>query len=192
MAVYKQPRSKYWWYKFTWRSEQIRESTKQTNKRVAEQMGAAHKTALAKGEVGIREKKPAPTFSALCKRFLKWVAVEKAERPSTVKFYNDMVRNLLRYEPFGNLLIDRIRRFEGINHRCRREGDFHSKYRRRNRIGQSVAPKVHCVSRAPTRSQVEQSISRTFDTAIQIGQTPSARATACSSLGAQANSRLRP
>jgi hypothetical protein len=55
MAVYRQPKSKYWWYKFTWNGKLIRESTKQTNKRVAEQMEAAHRTALAKGEVGIRD-----------------------------------------------------------------------------------------------------------------------------------------
>jgi hypothetical protein len=42
MAVYKQAKSKNWWYKFNWNGEQIRESTKQTNKRVAEQMEAAH------------------------------------------------------------------------------------------------------------------------------------------------------
>ena len=48
MAVYKQPKSKYWWYKFVWNGEPIRESTKQTNKRVGEQMEAAHRTALAK------------------------------------------------------------------------------------------------------------------------------------------------
>jgi len=30
MAVYKQPKSKYWWYKFFWNGEPIRESTKQT------------------------------------------------------------------------------------------------------------------------------------------------------------------
>ena len=57
MAAYKQPKSKYWWYKFFWNGEPIRESTKQTNKRVAEQMEAAPRTALAKGEVGIRERK---------------------------------------------------------------------------------------------------------------------------------------
>lgn len=62
MAVYKQPKSKYWWYKFTWNGEQIRESTKQANRRIAEQMEAAHRTALAKGEVGIRDRKPAPTL----------------------------------------------------------------------------------------------------------------------------------
>jgi hypothetical protein len=63
MAVYKQRGSKNWWYKFNWNAEKIRESTKQTNKRVAEQMEAAHRVALAKGEVGIRERKAVPTLS---------------------------------------------------------------------------------------------------------------------------------
>ena len=68
MAVYKQRKSKYWWYKFTWNGELIRESTKQTNKRVAEQMEAAHRTALAKGEVGIRERKPVTTLAGFAPR----------------------------------------------------------------------------------------------------------------------------
>jgi hypothetical protein len=55
MAVYK--RGRVWWYKFTWRGEPIRESTKQTNKRLAEQIEAAHKTSRAKGEVGLRDRK---------------------------------------------------------------------------------------------------------------------------------------
>ena len=54
MAVYK--RGRVWWYRFSWNGEPIRESTKQTNKRVAEQIEAAHKTSQAKGEVGIRER----------------------------------------------------------------------------------------------------------------------------------------
>ena len=71
MAVYKQKGSKNWWYQFIWNGKRIRESTRQTVKRVAEQMEAAHKATLAKGEVGIREKKPIPklaefAFSHLC------------------------------------------------------------------------------------------------------------------------------
>jgi hypothetical protein len=49
MAVYKQPKSKYWWYKFTWNGEAIRESTKQTNKRVAEQMDSGAQNRPCKG-----------------------------------------------------------------------------------------------------------------------------------------------
>src|SRR5208283_5975521 len=82
MAVYKQLKSKYWWYKFVWNGESIRESTKQTNMRVAEQMEAAHRTALAKGEVGIRERKPVPTLAEFCKkRFEPWC--ESVTTPKT-------------------------------------------------------------------------------------------------------------
>lgn len=61
MVVYKQRNSNNWSYRFMWQGEVIRRSTKQSNKRIAEQMAAAHKPSLAKGEVGIREKKLAPT-----------------------------------------------------------------------------------------------------------------------------------
>src|SRR5437899_719265 len=53
---------KFYWYRFVFDGKLIRESTKQGNDKVARQMEAAHRTALAKGEVGIREKKPAPTL----------------------------------------------------------------------------------------------------------------------------------
>ena len=55
MSIYK--RGKVCWYKFMWNRELIRESTKQGSDKVARQMEAAHRTTLAKGEVGIREKK---------------------------------------------------------------------------------------------------------------------------------------
>ena len=53
--IYK--RGELYWYKFMWQGKLIRESTKQGNDKVARQMEAAHRTSLAKGEVGIREKK---------------------------------------------------------------------------------------------------------------------------------------
>ena len=59
--IYK--RGKFYWYKFMWNGELIRESTKQGNDKVARQMESAHRTSLAKGEVGIREPKPPPSKS---------------------------------------------------------------------------------------------------------------------------------
>lgn len=50
MSVYR--RGEVWWFKFNWNGETIRESTKQGNKRTAEQMEAAKKTQFAKREVG--------------------------------------------------------------------------------------------------------------------------------------------
>lgn len=107
MAVYK--RGRVWWYKFTWNREPIRESTKQTNKRVAEQIEAAHKTSLAKGEVGIREKKPVPTLSHFMEQdFLPFVRTTKASKPNTVRFYENSVANLSAYSKLANLRLDEI------------------------------------------------------------------------------------
>lgn len=61
------------WYRFMWQGELIRESTHQTNDKVARQMEAADRTSLAKGEVGIREKKATPTLAEFIeKRFEPW------------------------------------------------------------------------------------------------------------------------
>jgi integrase len=107
MAVYK--RGKIWWYKFFWNGEPIRESTKQSNKRNAEQMEAAHKTSLAKGEVGIREKKPVPTLENFMDRdFLPFVRITKAPKPNTVRFYENSVANLKGYSKLAGLPVDQI------------------------------------------------------------------------------------
>src|ERR1700687_3352426 len=53
MTIFK--RGKTYWYHFIFSGEHIQESTKQGNPRVARNMEAAHRTALAKGEVGFRE-----------------------------------------------------------------------------------------------------------------------------------------
>jgi integrase len=109
MAVYKQPRSKYWWYKFIWNGEQIQESTKQANKRVAEQMEAAHRTALAKGEVGIRDRKPAPTLSQFAAAdFLPYVRSHFAAKPATLGYYEIQVKHLTGYGPLADAPADGI------------------------------------------------------------------------------------
>jgi hypothetical protein len=52
---------------------------------IAEQMEAAHKTSLAKGEVGIREKKPAPTIAEFVEAdFLPHVQSRFAEKATTL------------------------------------------------------------------------------------------------------------
>lgn len=108
MAVYK--RGKIWWYKFNWNGEPIRESTKQSNKRTAEQMESARKTQLAKGEVGIRDKKPVPTLEDFMeKAFLPFVRTTKAPKPNTVRFYENSVANLKAYSKLANLPLDKIK-----------------------------------------------------------------------------------
>jgi integrase len=107
--LYKQPKSKYWWYKFTWDGEQIRESTKQTNKRVAEQMEAARRTALAKGEVGIRDKKPVPTLKDFAEGdFLPFIHSTKGEKPNTIRFYKNSIENLNGFRKWADIPLDEI------------------------------------------------------------------------------------
>jgi integrase len=109
MAVYKQAKSKYWWYKFTWNGEQIRKSTRQANKRIAEQMEAAHRTALAKGEVGIRDRTPAPTLKDFATHdFLLFVRSTFTAKLKTQKYYEYGVKALLSFEKLADARLDSI------------------------------------------------------------------------------------
>jgi len=109
MAVYKQKGSNRWWYKFNWNGEPIRKSTKQTNKRVAEQMEAAYKTALAKGEVGIRERKRVLTLAEFADRdFLPFVESRFARKPKTLEYYKVGLKRLKGFAPLGKSKLDSI------------------------------------------------------------------------------------
>src|SRR5438270_10644307 len=71
MSMYK--RGDIYWYKFMWQGSLIRESTKQGNDKQARKMEAAHKTRLADGLVGIREKRQRITLADFIKtRFEPW------------------------------------------------------------------------------------------------------------------------
>ena len=58
MSIFK--RGSVYWYHFLFNGEHFQRSTKQGNPRTARQIEAAFRTALAKGEVGITERKKAP------------------------------------------------------------------------------------------------------------------------------------
>lgn len=105
MSVYK--RGGIWWYRFRWNNEEVRESSKQSNKRVAEQMEAAHKTSLAKGEVGIREKVKVPTLKEFEQDFLRTIETQCAGKPRTVEFYRSRFQMLLKSE-LGARTLDAI------------------------------------------------------------------------------------
>src|SRR5271165_2276981 len=107
MAVYK--RGRVWWYKFTWNGEAIRESTKQNNKRIAEQIEAAHKTSLAKGEVGLRDRKPIPTLKEFVERdFKPYIDARFQDKPKTLEYYRTGMKNLNGYPPLATCALDAI------------------------------------------------------------------------------------
>jgi integrase len=97
MSIYK--RGEVYWYKFMWKRDLIRESTKQGNDKVARQIEAAHRTSLAKGEVGIREKKAAPILRDFLKNdFRRYVKTKHAAKPMTVRYYVQGADMLLKSE----------------------------------------------------------------------------------------------
>src|SRR5207302_11105840 len=79
----------FYWYRFMWQGKLVRESTKQGNDKDARNMESAHRTSLAQGLVGIREKKPVPTLAEFCsKRFEPWAqATFERTCPATWKWY---------------------------------------------------------------------------------------------------------
>jgi integrase len=106
VSIYK--RGEVYWYKFMWQGKLVRESTKQGNDKVARQMEAAHRTSLAKGEVGLREKKPVATVAEFCKRrFAPW-----AQSTCSFKTWRDFYRvgllALEGYSPLAKLSLDAI------------------------------------------------------------------------------------
>ena len=102
--TYKRGKKGIYWYRFMWQGELVRESTHQTNDKVARQMEAAHRTSLAKGEVGIRHKKPVPTLSDICcNRIEPWAKI----RPSWL-WYRSGIRPLLAYRTIASTKLDSI------------------------------------------------------------------------------------
>lgn len=109
MSIFK--RGRVYWYHFLHDGQHIQKSTKQRNPRTARQIEAAHRTALAKGEVGITERKPVPTLGEFIERqATPWARAtfEKAS-PLTWKFwYRTQLRNISAFSSLVNRKLDAI------------------------------------------------------------------------------------
>jgi integrase len=97
-----------YWYKFMWQGKLVRESTKQGNDKIARQMESAHRTSLAKGEVGIREKIAASKLAEFLKRdFLPYTDETFKSKPATARYYRTGAKSLQNSRLSG-LRIDEI------------------------------------------------------------------------------------
>lgn len=104
--IYK--RGKTYWYKFMWQGKIVRESTKQRNDKAARKMESAHRTKLALGEVGIREKVTAPTLAAFLKNdFLPYTDETFKSKPATARYYGSGAKSL-KDSALSGLRIDEI------------------------------------------------------------------------------------
>jgi integrase len=98
-----------YWYKFMWQGKLVRESTKQGNDKIARSMESAHRTSLAKGEVGIREKKPSPTLvDFLSHTFQPWVEVTFREKPRTAVWYRGGIRRVSEFPLLAKARLNEI------------------------------------------------------------------------------------
>ncbi len=66
MSIFK--RSTTYWYEFVFRGQRIRKSTRQRNRNTARELEAAHRSALVRGELGIKVKADAPTLREFAPR----------------------------------------------------------------------------------------------------------------------------
>jgi integrase len=106
MSIYK--RGKVYWYKFMWNGEMVRESTRQPNQNTARQMEAAHRSSLAKGEVGLRERKVAPTLADfISQRFAPWAEASTSAK-TWLDYYRPGARTIQTYKTLANLRLDEI------------------------------------------------------------------------------------
>ncbi len=108
MSIFK--RGRVYWYHFVFNGQHVQESTKQGNPRVARQIEAAHRTALAKGEVGIREKKPAPTLAQFCRdRVEPWArSMFEQNSVNTWRWYRAGMKSIYAYSPLAETKLDEI------------------------------------------------------------------------------------
>jgi integrase len=100
-----------YWYKFMWQGQLIRESTHQSNDKVARNIESAHRTSLAKGEVGIREKKLAPTLKAFIDdRVEPWAKAtfEKNSPGTYVRWYRSGFRAICAHQRLASCRLDEI------------------------------------------------------------------------------------
>jgi hypothetical protein len=106
MAIFK--RGKIYWYHFFFNGKHVQESTKQGNPRLARNMEAAHRTSLAKGEAGFRERRTASLSEFLKDDFLPFVESKfKAAKPRTLRYYQYGAKTL-RESDFAALNLSEI------------------------------------------------------------------------------------
>jgi integrase len=100
-------RGRHYHCKFVWKGRTIWRSTHSGNPKVARQVEAALRRELALGNVGILERKPAPTVAEfITGRFLPWAESTFSAKPKTLAYYRNGAARLLEYPDLANGKLD--------------------------------------------------------------------------------------
>jgi integrase len=110
--IFKRGKSPYYSYRFMYKGGLYCESTRQKNKKDAEAIEAAKRSELARGVVGIYDRKPAPTLEEFCTGvFEKEVGGTRGgsiREKTWDDFYMTGIRALKGYEPLASARLDDI------------------------------------------------------------------------------------
>src|SRR5882757_9925599 len=106
MGLFK--RGDVYWYEFVHNGKRYQRSSGVKSQRAARLIEAATRTNLAKGDVGIVERKKAPTLQVFKKAFMDAIEVRSAEKPATIGFYATKLEQLLKHRPLREARLDSI------------------------------------------------------------------------------------
>jgi hypothetical protein len=120
MSIFK--RGGIYWYEFVQGGQRYRRSTDVRNQRAAADIERAFRTALAKGEVGITERKTTPNFDSAIAGFLAWSKQEHQAHPRTYQRYHTSSLALLRH--FAKIPLDKIVPEDVEGFKAARAGDY--------------------------------------------------------------------
>src|SRR5713101_1099359 len=102
MTVYR--RGAICWFDFVHKGQRVQRSTRQGNRRIAEQLEAVERSRLSLADAGIVDRVPAPLLSDFAKQFLG--EVEKDRHPRTVRRYRVSLVSLEKW--FGSKRLGEI------------------------------------------------------------------------------------
>lgn len=141
MKVFK--RGSVYWFELVFKGRRIQRSTKSKNKRDAEQILSTFHAALAKGEVGITERKPIPIFRAAMSDFLRW-SEQSHKKPSHRRYKTSAVA-LLKH--FRETALDKIGPEEVECFKTTRAGEHTTVRGKEKRVHTSKAVRPATVNR---------------------------------------------
>src|SRR5216684_1105552 len=99
-------RGSVYWFECVFAGQRYQRSTRVKNQKDAKAIAATFYSSLAKGEVGITERKPSLPFAKVMEYFLDWSFEDHRAHPITSERYRYSSAALLRY--FRDTPIDRI------------------------------------------------------------------------------------
>src|ERR1017187_9375254 len=119
MRIYK--RGPVYWFELIYDGQRYQRSTRVKNAKVAGDIASTFRTALAKGDVGITERKVASQFATAMENFLAWSNNEHQAHPRTALRYKISSMALLRF--FKKARLDKITTEDVERFKTARAGD---------------------------------------------------------------------